>query len=1150
MSQKPTLYFFAEECSGTSYYQAELYKRHSRSFEIYSNIDFLNNEIKSEAINFKELFLCDVIIFIRPQKEATLLLLKLLRSLGKVIICVMDDLLAEIDPKNPVHFFKSFAQFNLQSIREAHLVLVTTSFLKEKLRSVNENIKLNPNYIDSSDFVLPNIEQKNQRGENERVRVLFSGSSATLENIENFLPLLKNIHDKHSNLEYVFFGGDQKIYPMLKGIFKERVEFIQSISFDKYPSKLKSLKIDFALLLLKDNIFNRAKSNCKYLEMSALGMPVVVRGFNDSASPYNAVIHDGENGFICFNDFDFQEKVESLTVSKELRENIAKKACLNVICNFGIKNNLGSWESTVLELFKSVGKNNLYIDLKTAQTLGENFAFFEDEKNKAFKIIQGNELEIKKKNTIIKKINNSLLNRIVYKKTKYYLEFKRLFKKTTRLIKEDGLKAFSNELKEYYIFITRNIRQDKKKYKKVKDFVFIAGAYFLEAPTRYRCEFQKEQLEKQGLCGDLIRFDEVNEETEKFYDIFILHRVPLTDEINALIKKAKANNKLVIFDIDDYLFEEKLLLRKHEVKEMTSAERNRYFAEINRIQETMKLCDYGAASTKMIQQGMKKFIKQKIIINRNSASDFLIFNSNDALKNKDKKRSDEVILGYFSGSKSHNEDFALIEDVLIDLLKKFPNLKLLLVGYLKLSSQFEPYLKQIVKKDVVDWKKLPDLIAECDINLAPLVTNTFNQAKSELKFTEAALLKVPTIASNTEPFVDVINDGVNGYVAKNKNEWREKLKKLIENISLRIKIGEKAYLTAINIYNTTALGKNLFLFINKIRRKKIVYVCPMADLSGGTIVICKHLDELQKRGFNVAYVTGDNNEKINWFQDFNVPVIPFKFFQNNNLALLDAAVATLWSTVENVINTKAKMKFYFVQGKEYLFYPKNHKNYPIAFNTYREQLIFFTVSKWCQQWLKAEHNQDAIIVPNGIDQKIFYPDKPVVPKEKKIRILIEGNTIDNYKNVDEAFKIIELLPKDDYEVWYISYGGGPKKWYRYDKFFEKVPYFEMRKYYSSCDILLKTSKLESFSYPPLEMMACGGVSVVARNEGNMEYLVDGYNSLLYEVGNINEAVDKIKLVAKDANLRDKLIENGFKTVRSRNWNNSMKKLKDFFITSR
>lgn len=69
------------------------------------------------------------------------------------------------------------------------------------------------------------------------------------------------------------------------------------------------------------------------------------------------------------------------------------------------------------------------------------------------------------------------------------------------------------------------------------------------------------------------------------------------------------------------------------------------------------------------------------------------------------------------------------------------------------------------------------------------------------------------------------------------------------------------------------------------------------------------------------------------------------------------------------------------------------------------------------------------------------------------------------------------------------------------------------------------------------MMATGGVCVVAPNGGNKEYLVNEENCLLYEQGNIEDAIDKINKVVSDKKLREKLIENGLKTAANRSWDN-------------
>ena len=71
---------------------------------------------------------------------------------------------------------------------------------------------------------------------------------------------------------------------------------------------------------------------------------------------------------------------------------------------------------------------------------------------------------------------------------------------------------------------------------------------------------------------------------------------------------------------------------------------------------------------------------------------------------------------------------------------------------------------------------------------------------------------------------------------------------------------------------------------------------------------------------------------------------------------------------------------------------------------------FVTISKWCESWLWKKYKKKAKYIPNGIDSDNFPPHKRNL-KNKKIRILIEGDSESYYKNVDESFKIIEKLDK-------------------------------------------------------------------------------------------------------------------------------------------
>ena len=111
----------------------------------------------------------------------------------------------------------------------------------------------------------------------------------------------------------------------------------------------------------------------------------------------------------------------------------------------------------------------------------------------------------------------------------------------------------------------------------------------------------------------------------------------------------------------------------------------------------------------------------------------------------------------------------------------------------------------------------------------------------------------------------------------------------------------------------------------------------------------------------------------------------------------------------------------------------------------------------------------------------------------------------------------------------------------------KVPYDQVGKVYQDADILIKSSLLESFSYPPLEMMCTGGLVVAVANGGNVEYLKDRYNCLFYEQGNIDDAVNKINELVDNEELRNELLLHGKETAESRKWESIEKDIIKLYI---
>lgn len=329
----------------------------------------------------------------------------------------------------------------------------------------------------------------------------------------------------------------------------------------------------------------------------------------------------------------------------------------------------------------------------------------------------------------------------------------------------------------------------------------------------------------------------------------------------------------------------------------------------------------------------------------------------------------------------------------------------------------------------------------------------------------------------------------------------------------------------------------------KSNKPSICYIIPTTNITGGVAVVCEHLNRLKALGYKVLIASTDNKTDLSWFPKQTVEVIPFKG-NKKNIENYDIVVATGWITAYELALLNVKRKIYFVQSDETRFYPEKSFLKDRVEYTYHFPFEYMTEAKWIKKWLQEKYNHKAELVPNGINTDIFYPDTPLEPKPKnKKRVLLEGAINLPFKGMKEAFEVVQDL---DCEVWCVSYDGRPKPEWHCDRFFEKVPMDVMRRIYSSCDILLKLSRVEGFFGPPLEMMACGGVPVVAKVTGYDEYIKDGYNALVTEVGNIKKTKKALEKLMYKNNFYKKIIFGAKTTTSNLTWNNSIKNLKNIY----
>ena len=380
---------------------------------------------------------------------------------------------------------------------------------------------------------------------------------------------------------------------------------------------------------------------------------------------------------------------------------------------------------------------------------------------------------------------------VKYTALKNYDEDQFLWQGLERESEVPDLLEYVAEKTDYPVSILEDIINKFKAVPREQYILLIDGVEnIIPQCTRYRVLNKAEQLRKHGFEVMVTNLSDFQLSMAQNASHIIIYRSPISPELLRLCHMAQDYGKPIFYDIDDLVFDTVYTDQLSYTQGLNSVEKGNYDAGVRNYGYMLENCDGAITSTNQLQEELYKY-QSKVLLNRNLASDDLIAISSQYIKDYS-QTSDIVKIGYFSGSISHNENFELIKPAIKQLLTKYSNVQLHIVGILDIPQDMKPFENQIVTHDYVDWDKLPALISEVDINLAPLVDSIFNRAKSEIKWIEAALVKVPTVASKIGAFSDMVIDGETGLLATD-DQWFDKLEALVLSPELRQNIAESAY---------------------------------------------------------------------------------------------------------------------------------------------------------------------------------------------------------------------------------------------------------------------------------------------------------------------------------------------------------------------
>jgi len=310
---------------------------------------------------------------------------------------------------------------------------------------------------------------------------------------------------------------------------------------------------------------------------------------------------------------------------------------------------------------------------------------------------------------------------------------------------------------------------------------------------------------------------------------------------------------------------------------------------------------------------------------------------------------------------------------------------------------------------------------------------------------------------------------------------------------------------------------------------KITFVVPALNLTGGLRVVSIYATLLAEKGHKVTVVSPAAkrpsfkqrikillkwkgyrfNQKFNstYFDsakyevkilDRHRPVVV------NDLPDADVVIATFWNTAEWLADfpeSKGK-KVYFIQGYEV------HPWLPIERVKLTYQLPYqkIVVAQWLADILKAEYQQQSVVIGNAGDHSLFRAPTRKKNKQTTFCMIYSPRFMKGSQWAFECFKKLQNKHPDaklivfgmEVLVEVIGLPEGAEYHYQPEQ-------DDIRKLYSRCDAYLFTSSEEGFGLPILEAMACR-TPVIGTKCGAAPDLLKSGGGVLVNVGSTNGLV--------------------------------------------
>ncbi len=341
------------------------------------------------------------------------------------------------------------------------------------------------------------------------------------------------------------------------------------------------------------------------------------------------------------------------------------------------------------------------------------------------------------------------------------------------------------------------------------------------------------------------------------YDAVIFFRVPAFPTMIEAMVSAAEHGLLTFYEIDDVVFDPAHFPPPLETYagQITAEQHASMAVGVPLFEHAMRLCDYGIASTATIARLMEPLVRKGRVYEHHNALGQM---HKAALRAPVPPRTPDapLVLFYGSGTKAHKEDFHdILEPALAEILRRHPGrVQIRLIGHFGTFTHLNPGTDPVeIREPVWDFEEFCALVAQADINLSVLVPTLVTDAKSEIKWMEAAMFGIPSVVSATATHREVIADGKTGFLASSTADFVVAMDRLISDAALRVQVGAAAQAQVMADYAIPAMGASLRTIFESLRpvgppRRRLMVVnvyFPPQTFGGATRVVADNIADLR-----------------------------------------------------------------------------------------------------------------------------------------------------------------------------------------------------------------------------------------------------------------------------------------------------------------